>query len=126
VNKIRTAKYIFLVAGIWGVLVLTPLYFLEERIGRDLPPPITHPEIYYAFIGVALAFQVLFLIISTDVVRYRPVMIAAMLEKFSAGIAGVVLYAMGRAPQQVMGGVILDLVFGFLFIYAYVITPKQP
>jgi hypothetical protein len=126
VNKIRTAKYIFLVAGIWGVLVLTPLYFLEERIGRDLPPPITHPEIYYAFIGVALAFQVLFLIISTDVVRYRPVMIAAMLEKFSAGIAGVVLYAMGRAPQQVMGGVILDLVFGFLFIYAYVTTPKQP
>jgi hypothetical protein len=33
----RIAKIIFLVAGIWGVLVLTPLYFIFYRIGQMDP-----------------------------------------------------------------------------------------
>jgi hypothetical protein len=39
------AKRVFLIAGVYGVLVLAPQYFLEARIGRDFPPPITHPEV---------------------------------------------------------------------------------
>jgi hypothetical protein len=37
------ARRVFMGAGIYGVVALAPLYFLEERIGRDLPPAITHP-----------------------------------------------------------------------------------
>lgn len=29
-------------AGLYGLVVLLPMYFLEGRIGRDTPPPITH------------------------------------------------------------------------------------
>ena len=39
----KFAKIIFWIAGIWGVLVLTPLYFMFDLIGRKDPPPITHP-----------------------------------------------------------------------------------
>jgi hypothetical protein len=42
----RFAKIVFRVAGVWGILILTPLYFMFDRIGRDYPPPITHPEMY--------------------------------------------------------------------------------
>jgi hypothetical protein len=42
----KFARGVFLVAGIYGLLVLTPIYFLEARIGRETPPPITHPEYF--------------------------------------------------------------------------------
>ena len=54
----RVARWVFLVAGVYGVLVVLPQYSLEARIARDFPPPITHPEYFYGFIGVALAWRV--------------------------------------------------------------------
>ncbi|MBX2989816.1 MAG: hypothetical protein KF749_01465 [Bacteroidetes bacterium] len=41
------AGYVFLSAGIYGILLLTPVYFMEKQVGIDYPPPITHPEIPY-------------------------------------------------------------------------------
>ena len=52
----RFARYSFLIAGIYGLLSLSPMYFLEAKNGRDFPPAITHPEYYYGFMGVALAW----------------------------------------------------------------------
>ena len=72
------AKRVFFLAGIYGLVVLLPQYFMEERTGRDFPPPVTHPEYFYGFIGVAVAWQIVFLIISRDPVRYRPIMLAAI------------------------------------------------
>lgn len=55
----KFAKRVFLIAGIYGLIVVFPMYFLEEKNSRDFPPPITHPEYYYGFIDVTLAWQVL-------------------------------------------------------------------
>ena len=52
-----TARRIFRWAGIYGLIVLVPALFLEARVGIDAPPPITHPEYYYGFIGLAIAWQ---------------------------------------------------------------------
>ena len=116
------ARRIFLVAGIYGVLVLLPQYFMEGRTGRDFPPPITHPEHYYGFIGVALAWQVLFLIMARDPVRFRLVMIPATLEKLAFGGAAVVLYLQGRLAPLILGAGIVDLIFAALFIVALRVT----
>jgi hypothetical protein len=40
----RFAKIVFWVAGIWGFVILTPLYFMFDLIGRQDPPPITTPR----------------------------------------------------------------------------------
>ena len=40
----RFASRVFRIAAIYGLIVLLPQYFMEGRIGRDTPPPITHPE----------------------------------------------------------------------------------
>lgn len=103
------ARRVFLIAGILGLIVLLPQYFLEARIGRDMPPEITHPEFYYGFVGVALAWQVLFLIVATDPQRYRPMMIPAVLEKASFGIAVVVLVSLGRTAMPMLAGAVMDL-----------------
>lgn len=113
------AKRVFFIAAILGVIVLAPQYFLEAKIGRDFPPPITHPEHFYGFVGVALAWQILFFIIARDPVRYRGAMIPAVLEKVGFGAAAVVLYAQGRAAVPILVGGILDLIFAALFWVAW-------
>jgi hypothetical protein len=67
----RFASTVFLVADIYGILILSPLYFLESRIGREQPPSITQPEYFYGFAGAGFAWEVVFLVSSTDPVRYR-------------------------------------------------------
>ena len=121
----KFAKRVFLIAGIYGLIVLLPLYFLEARIGRDNPPPITHPEYYYGFIGVTLVWQILLLIISTDPVRYRPIMIMPMLAKTSFVIAVTILFLQGRVAATTLGASMIDLLLVVLFFIAYVRTPKQ-
>jgi len=116
---IRLARRVFTVAGWYGLVTLVPLYFLENRVGRDFPPPITHPEHYYGFVGVALAWQVLFLIMARDLVRYRVAMIAATLEKLSWSAACIALYIQGRLSSVVLGTGLLDLVFAVLFVASY-------
>jgi hypothetical protein len=116
---VRFARTVFNAAGIYGVLVLLPQYFMEERIGRDFPPPINHPEHFYGFVGVALAWQVLFFVIARDPVRLRPAMGPAIMEKLSFGIAAIVLFAQGRLAPLLLGAGLLDLILAALFFAAW-------
>jgi hypothetical protein len=115
----RTARISFLLAGISGLLIVAPMYVLEERVGRDYPPAITHPELYYGFIGVAIAWQVAFLFIGGNPVRFRPLMIAAMIEKYSYGIAVALLYHANRVPTVTLAFGIMDLAWGVVFLICY-------
>ena len=118
----RFAKIVFWVAGIRGLLVLTPLYFAFDRIGRQDPPAITHPGFYYGFVGVGLAWQIAFLIIARDPARFRPIIIPAVLEKFSFGIAMIVLTLQGRVHPSDLTFAGTDLLLGLLFVAAFVKT----
>ena len=120
------ARRIFLIAGIYGVLALLPQYFMEGRTGRDFPPAVTHPEYYYGFIGVALAWQVLFFIMARDPVRFRLAMVPASLEKLSFGGAAVVLYLQARLSTLMLAGGIVDLIFAALFLAAFRATSDSP
>ena len=103
----RLARWIFGIAGVYGILVIAPLYFMEARIGHDDPPAITHPEYFYGFVGITLAWQVVFLMIAREPVRYRPLMLASVLEKLAWGFGGI------------------DLLLGALFIVAFFAVRKD-
>ncbi len=121
----KFAKWVFRIAGIYGVAVITPLWFTESSPQIVPLPPLTHPEFYYGFTAVTLAWQVAFLVISLDPVRYRLLMIPAILEKFLFVGALVMLHLQGRFPQQFLLGGTLDLVLGILFVIAFVRTSKN-
>jgi hypothetical protein len=118
----RFARIVFLVAGIYGLLILAPVYFMENAIGQRTPPAITHPEYFYGFLGAGLAWQVLFLVLSADPVRYRAMILPSILEKVSYGIALVVLFSQHRLPLSVLTIGSVDWVFAFLFLAAYFTT----
>ena len=62
----RFAKIVFTVAGVWGIVVLTPLYFLHDITGRQYPPPADYAQFFYGFLSVAMAWQVAFLVIGSS------------------------------------------------------------
>ena len=113
------ARWLFLVSGIWGLAVLIPHYFIEEMIGRHHPPPITHPEFFYGFVGVGLAWQIAFLMVASDPVRFRPMMLPSAVEKLSFAAATMALFAASRVPAAVLGAGLVDLLFGILFLVAW-------
>ena len=121
----KFAKVVFWIAGIWGLLIITPLYFMFDLIGRQDPPPITHPGFFYGFAGAALAWQIAFLFIARDPVRYRPLMIPSIIEKFSYGAAVVILVLQARMHSSELVFAGTDLLLGVLFVMAYFKTPER-
>jgi hypothetical protein len=119
-------RRLFFVAGIYGLLIVTPQYFLESRINRDQPPAITHPEYFYGFIGVVLVWQLVYITIGTNPIRYRPIMLLAGLAKFSFTTAAVVLYALGRIPITICIFASIDFALGVLFVVAYFRIRSHP
>lgn len=116
------AHWIFRIAGIYGVLAMAPQYLMESRIAAEAPPAITHPEFFYGFIGVTLAWQFAFLVISLDPARYRLLMLPAMFEKFSFTAAASVLMLQQRLSGMLFGFAMLDFVLGVLFVVAFLKT----
>jgi hypothetical protein len=113
----RVARWIFLIAGIYGVLALAPGFFAERMVAA---PALTHPEFYYGFLGSALVWQFVFLMIARDPVTLRPLMAIAVLEKAAFFAPALWLYFTGRLPVggPLIGGVI-DGVWMALFLIAW-------
>lgn len=122
----KFAKVVFTIAGIWGLAVTLPLYFLFDFIGRQSPPAINHPEFYYGFVGVTVSWQLVFLVIAKNPSQYRSLIIPSILEKFSYVLANLVLFYRRElsASQALPSGT--DLVLAILFISAYVTTRVGP
>ena len=122
----RFAKAVFMIASVWGFITLIPSYFLFDVIGRQDPPPITHPQFYFGFLGVALAWQVVFFMIARDPMRFRPMMIPSVIEKLAYIAAVAVLYSEQRISPSGAVSAIPDTVLMALFVIAFVKTESTP
>jgi hypothetical protein len=90
-----------------------------------LPPVITHPEYYYGFAILGMAWQIAFLHIGNDPLRFRPLMPVTWFEK-SWGLMAIVLYIQGRISSQVLALGLIDLLLAALFVGAYIATRRAP
>jgi hypothetical protein len=121
----KFAKYTFLIAGIYGVVVLVPMYFLKDYVGEQNPPAVTHAEYYYGFVGVALAWQFVFLIVSRDPLKYRLLMLPSILEKAAWGVPVAILFLQNKVSASTFGAGMIDSLLGILFAVAYFKTAKR-
>ena len=112
----KLAKWIFLIAGILGLLSTVPLAFAEKVMA------VKQPEFYYGFVFLNICWQILYVFISSDPVRYRPMMIPAFLAKSSGTVALTWLYLLGRVPSHWIAIGTVDGVFAVLFLVAFWVT----
>jgi len=111
----RFARWIFSIAGIYGIIVMAPMLFMERQIAPDN----SHPVFFYAWISVNLAWQILFLVLAKTPSRYRPMMLVCVLQKATAVITIPWLYMLGRVGGMWLGAAASDLVFAVLFLSAH-------
>lgn len=118
---VKFARIVFAVAGIIGLLELLPFYFQEASFSADFPPAIAHPEFFYGFIGVAAVWQLVFFVIATNPLRYRPIMGIALLEKAAFAIPAYLLWQSGRlTAQPILAGATVDALMFLFFAIAFV------
>jgi hypothetical protein len=123
----RFATIVFRVAAVWGLVVLIPLFFMFNGSGIAGNPPFTYPQAYFGFLSVTLAWQLAFWVMGSDPVRFRPLMIPAMVEKLGFVLALAVLYTLGRVGTGEVLPALPDFVLGLLFVAAYAKThPSTP
>jgi len=123
----KFARIVFRIAGIWGLFIIAPLYFLFNVISEKDPPAITHPGFFYGFVGVTLVWQIAFLFIAQDPVRFRPLMIPAILEKLAFSVPVMILVRQNSMHPSDLLFAAIDLFLGLLFLLAYLSAPRtQP
>lgn len=120
----KFARVAFLIAGVWGIVVLTPLYFLVDLTGRQYAAPADYPQFFYGFLSVAMAWQIAFLVIGSSPARFRPLMIPSIVEKFGHVTGVAVLYGQGRLSVADATAAGPDLLLGVLFVLAFAMTPQ--
>ena len=118
-DPIRSARLIFRIAGIYGLVALLPMFFAEPLFARYAPPALTHPEYYYGFLCAAGVWQLLYLAISGDPIRFRPLMPIAVLAKMSFAATVFILFALGRLDAVALPLPAIDLLIGLAFAWAW-------
>ncbi|WP_019517465.1 hypothetical protein [Sphingomonas sp. Mn802worker] len=107
----RWVRWWFRGAAIYGTTALLASFAAPEVT--------TLPQL--AFTLTALAFQLVFWIISRDPVRYRPMMLAGVFEKAAFGVPALVL---ARGSTTAIFGAV-DLILGVGFLLAWRATPQR-
>ena len=121
----KFARWVFRTAGIFGLIVMVPMLFAEPFIGQMLPPALNHPEFFYGFVVLNTCWQVLYIFLSKDPLRFRPMMIPAFFAKASGPVALLWLYWQGRVSDQWLTTTLMDGIFAILFLVAYGVTGKE-
>jgi len=73
-----------------------------------------------------LVWQIAFLIIASDPIRFRLLMIAAILEKLVYSVPVIILVSQKRMNRNDLVFAGIDLFLGVLFVFAYLRTPRAP
>ena len=112
----KFVRIIFALAAAWGFIAVVPGLF-----GGAGP----RPEYYYGFLGLALVFQLVFVMIAIDPARFRPLIPIAVLEKLAFFMPVTLLYLDGRVPLgPVFIGGMVDGLLMLLFALAWFLSRK--
>lgn len=118
----RFARWVYGISGIYGLLILVPGFFLASRVDA---PPLNHPEFYYGFYGTALAWQLAFLLIASNPVRWRALMPISFVEKLGFFLPCLWLYLNHQlSAGGPFYGSLFDGVWFILFVISWVLTPR--
>ncbi len=113
-------KNLFLLAAIWNWIVAISLLLLSfvapdvmTFFGVDIPPSLVFLQMLFLLVGI---FGVGFFIIYRDVESNHGIIQMSVLEKLSFFVVFLIYFIIGDVGFLVVLLVIVDLIFGILFI----------
>jgi hypothetical protein len=121
----KLAKWVYRTAGIFGLIVMVPMLFIERFIEKIMPPAVNHPEFFYGFVILNICWQILYLFLARDPARFRLLMIPSFFAKASGPVALLWLYFQGRVSEQWIITTIMDGLFAVLFLVAFWVTKPR-
>lgn len=107
----RFTRRVLIAAAIYGFIGGATLYFA--------PAPDPHRLLYFAFAGIALVFQGVFLVIARDPRRYAAFLPLCIFEKLSFAIPALAFAARGQAEMTMALGGAADMLLAVLFLIAW-------
>lgn len=105
------ASRVYRWAAIYGIPVLALAYF------QPIPDPwkLTH----FGFVGTALVFQGVFLVIARDPRKFEPLMPVTLFEKLCFGVPAIAFFLRGQATLLVAVFGAIDLLLMVMFFIAW-------
>jgi hypothetical protein len=121
----KLARCVFLTAGILGLLPVVPLAYAAMVNEQIMLPDVGSASLFfYGFVFQYVCWQILYIVLARDPVRYRPMMILAFLAQVIAPLYPAWLYLYGF--RLWISIVVVDLVLAMLFLVAFWLTGRKP
>lgn len=120
----KIVRWIFLTAGILGLLPVIPVTFNLFLSKEGLLPELSSMGVFfYIFLLQYACWQIVFFFISRDPVRFRPLMILAFLVEVSVPFNSAWLFFYGFKLWMFL--TVVSLVFAVLFLMAFWMTRRE-
>ncbi|TFG06779.1 MAG: hypothetical protein EU539_06705 [Promethearchaeota archaeon] len=124
-DKEQYYKYMFLSGAIWnfaiGIINYLGTAFMLSDVAAlydlSIPPSLIFID---AFIGMILIVGIGLLVVSRDLVKNHDIVVMFIVEKFLMFIIFLAYFLMGAFNFFLLLPVIVDLVYGFLFLEFYI------
>ena len=120
----KFARWVFLAAGIFGLVLLIPLVYsvLFDRESILLGGA-SAGLFFYTSVFQYVCWQILYLVLAKDPLRYRPIMIPAFLAIAVTPFYPIWLYMYGLRPWIPI--IVINLIFALLFVLAFWLTGRE-
>ena len=117
----RVATWVFGIAGVYGLFVVIPLYW-----PRSFAEPAVQTLYRYGFAGAATATEILYLLIASDVRRFRPLMPVGVFSKASFAVPALLLVLGHRLDTGTGLVAAIDAGWGIAFLACWIETRSEP
>ena len=120
----KFARWVFLAAGIFGLVLLIPLVY-SILVSRQpiLPGGSSVGLFFYVSVFQYVCWQILYLFLAKDPLRYRPIMIPAFLAIAVTPFYPIWLYVYGFRLWIPITGI--NIAFALLFVLAFWLTGRE-
>ncbi len=122
-------KYMFLSGAIWNLAVgiifflgtIFMLSYLASNYDLKIPPSLVF---VHGFLMLVFIVGIGLFVVSTEVTKYRNIVIMFILEKFLAFIIFIAYFIKGDYNFLLVIPVIIDLIYGCLFLEYFINVKK--